>query len=647
MCGICGIINLDGTRLDARVLIEMNNTMRHRGPDDEGYLLVDTLSGQIISCFGDETVPELKGQLPPIEDYTGTNMGLGFRRLSIVDLSPKGHQPMKALLADVWIVYNGEIYNYKELKEELIQEGFSFSSKTDTEVILNAYLKWGLNCTKKFNGMWAFAIWDARKKLLFCSRDRFGIKPFYYVYTPHKEFIFASEIKAIAKIRKLSPNTRTLHDFLYYGLSDHTEQTMFSGVFQLRGGHCLLLKDGDLSTFCFYDLRRHAGATPSKDPASDFREKFFDSVSLRLRSDVPVGFALSGGIDSSSIVLAAHSLYTGDNFATFSTCYPGSQVDESYYMKKVIDKTQCANYQIEPTAQMYLDLLDKFVWHQEEPVNGASYFGEFVLRRLIRQTGTTVSLDGQGADEIITGYKSFLTPYLQDLLKESKIHSFLKECAAFKHMVSAKDIIGSILGILHPVLAYKMQEFYLQRIKSYLSGPFASSNKMSNPTALSPKCFDSELNKRLYESLTISSLPVQLIRADKSAMAFSVECRFPFLDHRLVELIFSLPSDYKIRDGVTKYILRESMKKELPKEIYARRDKKGFPVPQSRWLRGELRTFTEDIINCKGFKELPFINWKKFVKRYQRFLKCDIEFDTELWSVISVFLWTTRFNLSF
>lgn len=647
MCGICGIINLDGTLVDTQLLIEMNNTMMHRGPDDEGYLLVDTSSDRIISCFGDETVADLKEQLAPVNDLSGINMGLGFRRLSIVDLSPKGHQPMKALSADVWIVYNGEIYNYRELRQELIQEGFSFSSKTDTEVILNAYLKWGLECTNRFNGMWAFAIWDAREKMLFCSRDRFGIKPFYYSYTPHKEFIFASEIKAIGKVRKLSPNAQALYDFLFYGLSDHTEQTMFRGVLQLKAGHSLLLRDGDLSTFCFYDLRKSTSAAIPRDPTNDFREKFFDSVMLRLRSDVPVGFALSGGVDSSSIVLAAHNLYKGDNFATFSTCYPGSEVDESYYMKKVIDKTGCTNYQIEPTAQMYLDLLDRFVWHQEEPVNGASYFGEFVLRQLIHQTGTTVSLDGQGADEIITGYKFFLTPYLQDLLKESKLISFVKECAAFRHMVSVKDIIASISGIVHPVLAHKMRELYLRRLKSYLSNPFASSNTMFNPIDSSPEGFDSELSKVLYESLTISSLLVQLIRADKSAMAFSVECRFPFLDHRLVELVFSLPSDYKIRNGVTKYILRESMKRELPKEIYARRDKKSFPTPQSKWLREELRSFTQDIINSKDFKDLPFIDWKKFNNQYQRFLNGDLEFDTEIWSVVSIFLWMTRFNLSF
>ena len=646
MCGFCGIFTLNGSKIDIPLLKGMTQKIRHRGPDDEGFVLIDTENNVFSNCFGEDTVDEIKGNTKPIDDITvEADLAFGFRRLAIIDLTPKGHQPMFDEESGIWIVFNGEIYNYIELREELKGIGYDFNSNTDTEVIIKSYREWGIKCLDRFNGMWAFVIWDARKKSLFCCRDRFGIKPFYFYHKEGESFIFASEIKCILQIIKARADYSTISEFLGFGYIDHSEKTFFREIRQLRGSHFALVNRNKLAVSKYYDLKRSDYRLTEDISIEKFGKLFFDAVKIRLRSDVEVGYALSGGLDSSAIVMAASEISSDFNNNTFSTVYPNNEVDESFYINKVLEKTGFKNYFIQPTADMLIKDIDKFIWHQEEPNNGTSYFAEFMLRSLIRERGVTVSLEGQGADEIITGYKSLISPYLKDLIKSLKLTRAWNDYHIFKRnlKISKLELIAGIVSATCDPLYNILRRRYMRHLWSHLDWGFISSQFSFPKHFNGNKTFSSALNQVLYNYLFYTTIPPQLVRADKSAMAFSVECRFPFLDYRLVEFAFSLPSNLKIRDGVTKYVLREAMKQYLPAEVYGRYDKKGFPTPQKDWFRGSMKVFISDIVYSNGFRKLPFIKWKQFEKKYNLFQKGEGDFDTELWSLLSIFLWQKKF----
>jgi len=635
MCGICGIINFNNS-IDISKLLLMTRILRHRGPDDEGFILGNFKNNLVKSFHHDETIDSLKRKLPRLENNLNANFGFGFRRLAILDLSENGHQPMGFEEAGLWIVFNGEIYNYIELREQLIKYGYKFCSNTDTEVILKAYHKWGEDCIHKFNGMWAFVIYDAKKNLFFCSRDRFGIKPFYYFYDSDHQFIFSSEIKSILQFIDFKPDLNTLSDYFLFGFSDHNERTFVNKVNQLRPGHNLIIKNGNLKIYQYYKIPQ-LNITDNFDKAKEtIKELLYDAVRLRLRSDVPVGYALSGGVDSSSIVGIAAKINNGSN-NTFSMIYPEDIIDESYFIKKVIEKTGVNHYFVTPAVEDFIKDLDDFIWHQEEPFLGLSYFGEFKLRELIRKNNVIVSLEGQGADEIITGYTSLLYPYFFDLLSNFQFYKFLKEYKLFKNYVNHwLRIINSYIK-----RSKKQNISYLSKKYPYLNIEYFP--KVENHYGFQNEFnWDSYLNDKLYEMLVYTSIPQQLIRADKNAMAFSVECRFPFLDYRLVEYAINLPYDYKIKNGTTKYILREAMKDLLPSEVYKRKDKIGFAIPNNEFNTSIIKKHILGLLNEVEFDELPLLNKKKFMNEY--FSKgTDKNLDWKFWSVTSIYLWFKRF----
>jgi asparagine synthase (glutamine-hydrolysing) len=635
MCGICGIIN-SNSPIETKQLLSMTRVLRHRGPDDEGFVL-GNLEKNIFTAFHhDETIDSIKTQTPRLENAKSANLGFGFRRLSILDLSENGHQPMQFDDAGLWIVYNGEIYNYIEIREELRAKGYTFKSNTDTEVILKAYHKWGEECVHRFNGMWAFAIWNSKDKKLFCSRDRFGIKPFYYHFDQQKQFLFASEIKAILQIISSAPDKQTLFDSFTHGYSDHNERTFFEDIKQLRGGHNLVLRNGSLSIYRYYAIE-HQPCRDSFDQAKEkLRELLFAAVKIRLRSDVPLGYALSGGIDSSSIVGIASKINSGSN-NTFSMIYPGHSIDESFFINKVIDKTGVDHHFVSPTPEDLLNDLDNFIWHQEEPFFGTSYFGEFKLRELIRKNNVTVSLEGQGADEIITGYTGLLYPYFYDLLSKLKLSKFLNE---HKHF---KDYLGSSAGIIKAYLLRnrKPNEINILKKYPYLSGGIF--NDISrNQTKFESFNSGSYLNNTLYEMLLYTSIPQQLVRADKSSMAFSVECRFPFLDYRVVEYAINLAYDYKTKNGLTKFILREAMKDLLPAEVYNRKDKIGFAVPHNSFNTDKVKEYFRELISNAKDENFNFLDKKIFMETYFSNTN-EQNLDWKFWKVASVFLWYNKF----
>ncbi|MFO7526776.1 MAG: asparagine synthase (glutamine-hydrolyzing) [Ignavibacteriaceae bacterium] len=634
MCGICGIIKYKKT-VDTDQLLSMTRVLRHRGPDDEGFILGDIEKNMMKSFHHDETIDSIRIRTPRLENDFNANLGFGFRRLSILDLSENGHQPMQFEDSDLWIVYNGEIYNYIEIREELRAKGYAFKSNTDTEVILKSYHEWGESCVHKFNGMWAFAIWDSKNRKLFCSRDRFGIKPFYYNYKQGVHFVFASEIKSILQVIKTEPDKQTLYDSFAYGYSDHNERTFYSDVKQLRGGHNLILQNGNLSFYRYYKIK----SQPCKDSFDTakikLRELLFDAVRIRLRSDVPLGYALSGGIDSSSIVGIASKINQGSN-NTFSMIYPGDSVDESFFINKVIEKTGVNHHFVSPTPDDFLNDLDRFIWHQEEPFIGTSYFGEFKLRQLIRSNNVTVSLEGQGADEIITGYTSLLLPYFFDLMSEFKFAKLVTEHKQFKNSVgSLRQLVKLFLIRGKKTSAEHLFKKYSYLDRDYFEDIAERSNEFEQFNS------GSYLNDTLYEMLIYTSIPQQLVRADKNAMAFSVECRFPFLDYRLVEYAINLPFEYKTKNGLTKYILREAIKDLLPTEVYNRKDKIGFAIPNNSLITNKVKKFFLDFLTSSSDDDFLFLDKKVFLEKY--YSKND-ESDWKFWKTVSGVMWRHKFQ---
>ena len=638
MCGICGIIKSNNL-IDTNQLLSMTRVLRHRGPDDEGFILGDKENNIFKSFHHDETIDSIKSKTPKLENNLNANLGFGFRRLSILDLSENGHQPMQFDEAGLWIVFNGEIYNYIEIRDELSAKGYTFKSNSDTEVILKAYHKWGEDCVHKFNGMWAFAIWDSKEKKLFCSRDRFGIKPFYYHYKQQKEFLFASEIKAILQVIDSPSDKQTLFDSFAYGYSDHNERTFFEDIKQLRGGHNLILHNGNLSIYQYYKIKSQPCQDSFENSKDKLRELLFDAVRIRLRSDVPLGYALSGGIDSSSIVGIASKINCGSN-NTFSMIYPGENVDESFYINKVIEKTGVNHHFVSPTTEDFIKELENFIWHQEEPFIGTSYFGEFKLRELIRKNNVTVSLEGQGADEIITGYTSLLYPYFFDLMSDFRFQKFIKEYRYFDNYLSSPvKIIKAYL-----LRNRRADDNYLNKKYPFLNDEFLNET-YNNGDVFEKFKSGSHLNDALYEMLLYTSIPQQLVRADKSSMAFSVECRFPFLDYRVVEYAINLSYDYKTKNGLTKYILREALKDLLPTEVYNRRDKIGFAIPNNSFNSIKIREYIYSLLDNIKDENFKFLNKQKFINQY--FSNSDENIlDWKFWKTISVLLWQKTFIIN-
>jgi asparagine synthase (glutamine-hydrolysing) len=633
MCGFTGIWNLSGKAVDTVILSKMNDSIKHRGPNDEGYFLYATKSQQLDACFGKDTLPDLKAKLNPLPQNTNADFAMGFRRLSIIDLSAKGHQPMSTEDSRYWIVFNGEVYNFPEIRKNLKSLGYTFRSGTDTEVILKAYLEWGKDCLHKFNGMWAFAIFDKKEQSLFCARDRFGIKPFYFSYTPNHHFVFASEIKALLYLVPFAPNPDAIQDYFLKGISCHNEQTFFKDIFQLEPGTFLVLKNKQLKVHRYYDASNtQASSYNFQEATNQFRALLDDAIRLRQRSDVPVGYALSGGLDSSSIVCLAATQKDKVSDQTFSLVFPNYKVDESPYINSVVQQTGFKANSFTLSSDALYRELEQFVWHQEEPFGGVSYFGEFKLRALIKNKGVTVSLEGQGADEIVSGYVSLMPYYYYDLLQSGKLATFFKETKDFYKLtnISTKAAAKSYLAqLINRKSALGNSKYPFLQLSTTATAPFSSST--------TSKPHKSYLNNALLSMLTKTSIPEQLTRADKSAMAYSIECRFPFLDHRLVDFANTLPYHYKINNGTTKYILREALKGIIPEKVYQRRDKIGFAIPIQDWVAPPLWEKMNDYL---ASSHLPILDKATFQKTYPNLESIDWKY----WKTISLVLWEHVFS---
>ena len=616
MCGICGLVDLESAG-DTDLVARMADALSHRGPDDRGA-------------------------------YADGHAALAHTRLSIIDLSRLGRQPMAALDGRVQMIFNGEIYNYRELRQELKGRGHAFRSESDSEVLLAAYLEWGLDCVEHLRGMWAFAIWDRRERRLFCAVDRFGIKPLYYRHAGQR-LTFASEPKAFhAAGLPLAPNPSVVRDYIAFGILDQTDRTFFADVHRLPAAHSLVFDGGGLSVTRYWDLPR-AGERPS-DPVRAVREELFESIRLHLRSDVAVGTCLSGGVDSSAVACGvSHLLRTskdaqavGPRQRTFTAYFEQAGFDERPFAQAVVASTGSEPHWVTFDERSLIDDLPAIVHAQDEPFGSTSIVAQWYVMKAASEAGLKVMLDGQGGDEIFAGYLTSYGPYLVDLLRGGHFRRFAAEAGAFRRLqgVGAGAVLRAMTRSVAP-------EPLVRRLRARDSGARALVGErlraLPQPTAGGTARDRSVLRRQLRGLVARVQLPELLRYEDRNSMAHSIEARVPLLDHRLVELAFSLDGRDLIDGGVTKAVLRRALGDLLPPTVAARTDKLGFVTPLERWWSGRFGRFAHEIFGSSGCRNRGFVDVDECLRRLDG-LSHGQAGGFELWRALNVELWAETFS---
>ncbi len=644
MCGIAGILNFDGRPVLEGELRAMTHAIAHRGPDGEGI-------------------------------YANGPLGLGHRRLAILDLSDTGRQPMSFADGRYWIVYNGEVYNFVELRRELEARGYAFRSTGDTEVVLAAYDCWGSDCLSRFNGMWAFAIWDGWQRKLFLARDRFGVKPVFFFCTPQR-FAFASEIKALLRIEgiPIRPNLGVIRDILQGGNPDFRDETVFSNVYRLKAGAWVIVTPEGMGTEkTWFDLWSHRVEVPQDKRQQEqmFLELFEDACRIRLRSDVPIGTLLSGGVDSSAIVstIARHrddpywvgseQRLSPDWQRTFTAKYPNLSADEGEYPDCVLRSLGINGVSVYPTVDEIGSFVQRMVEQQDTPVDQSLYAVHSVYRT-VSQYGVKVTLDGQGADEVLSGYEA-ITAACHYLSNGNLIEAW----RAIECQTALTPATGTFIDILHRVLLLTLQNEVrrLPRLRSVVRrlrgarGQSGAESACGAPSAALLALPDSAhdwsrprdfnlLDAELYRQVCQSSLPGILRKFDHAAMAYSVESRMPFLDWRLIAFCFSLPVQQKVSRGYTKVILRRALKDSVVPAVLGRRSKLGFPIPHE-WLSSQaVSSWVPGVIYDPRFGQMEYWNGKRFRDWFETKSRANSWNGRDLsniFLVLSTFLWHDRF----
>lgn len=630
MCGIVGYYSFaPGHSIHRDELLVMTQALAHRGPDDWGCFLLNP-AGRDTAMFRarDDDTPFRRGRL-----------GLGHRRLSILDLSVKARQPMETADGQVWMVFNGEVYNYLELKRDLEKQGHRFQSTSDSEVVLKSYLEWGTDCFGKFNGMWAIAFFDRRTGYLILSRDRFGKKPLYY-YQTHKFIIFASEIKAILLHPQVikAVNLRKILNYAgrHYRYVDNDNESFFEGIVQVpKSSYLVINRDGHSRVARYWNLeeQKSPGRTcPESDLVEQFRELLGNAVEIRLRSDVPVGCMLSGGLDSSSISCLAAA--RNPNLITFSGVTGTGYYDESEYMQEVNDHLKVPSRRIFPgPAELFPTLREMLIFH-DEPVCTVTWYCNYTITREIAPYGVPVVLTGHGGDELLAGYWDHYHYYFSDLRRQG-----MGDEAEFRCWLSNHG---------RPVAEYEREKEYIRRLhqdkhleiakySQYLSALSPGLMRQAREPELGSP-FTSDLSRRLYLELFYETIPPSLRAEDRNMMAFSLENRLPFLDYRLVEFCFRLDNSLKVRNGLGKWILREAMQGILPEKLRCRKDKTGFNAPADEWFRHEHRQEIWNLIEKRSFINQEIYNQEEVRKRFMEHLEGQNHY-MFFWQYINLHLW--------
>ena len=578
MCGIAGLIKLRDKSYPFKALNGMLGQVAHRGPDDQGSV-----------WFGHGYNSLSLSQCSPESgDWV---IGIGNRRLAILDKSSNGHQPMN-YREDFWVTFNGEIYNYKELRGDLEAVGYHFSSGSDTEVLLAAYAEWGDGWFARFRGMWALLLLDLARQDAVIARGRLGTKPIYLWQAPGIIAI-ASETKQLLSLPDFHPklNHEVAAEYLATGYESGVA-TFFQDVFPLPPATSMHISLDSLKLSeprrYWHPERIEVAVEDPEQAAKLFAYKLDQSVRLHLRSDVPIGCALSGGLDSSSIaMLAASTRGKQEPLDTFTSVFPGHATDESHYANLVGRAIDATSHFVAPTAEQFILDLDRFVWVHDEPVGSMSVYAGYCVARLVKQAGVKVSLSGQGGDEILGGYWQSYVLYLRDLLKSGKVLGLLSQ------------LVGALLPGGNSVLVNQLPVM-LRRYWARSHPRLPVERAMPRQNALE-KILDLEPRLRRLREVSTFFLPTLLRWEDRNSMAFSVEGRYPFLDHELIELCLSFAPATLYHSGWSKWPLRLGLRKTLPPQIARRREKFGFETPQEDWLRGALRPTLEKWIK----KEQP------------------------------------------
>jgi asparagine synthase (glutamine-hydrolysing) len=607
MCGIFAIVINNLSKKDDWIKLSsaLAKKMAHRGPDAEK-----------VECYN--------------------NIILGHRRLAIIDLSDAGIQPLKTEDGRFAIILNGEIYNYIELREELIELGETFSTETDTEVLVKAYKHFGVNFFSKINGMFSFIIWDNEKEELLVARDRFGIKPLYYSYI-NGDLIISSEIRPILEVMgNANPNFSTIHDFAVYTSIEHSNETFFEGINSFpSGSYAIVTKQNKREPLKIQQYWNLLAEVKQLRANSEFRKRnfelhtakvqqlFLDAVKLRLRSDVRVGSCLSGGIDSSSVVSVINEIIddeTRKNFETFSMIYGDwFELSEKQFIDEVTNYTKFKPNYVTPDIDTINNAMDHFIASQEEPVTSLSPIGQYFVMELAKKHGTIVLLDGQGADEILSGYLYLRGYYLFDLFRRLNWFKLLRE---MWHMRKSRITFRYFFANFVPKFIIK--GLRRSNYQKYFRKEFLKANKRKiAPGILNVRKPFSVMSSNLIKI----KLPHLLKWEDRSSMAFSIEARVPFLDHNLVSYILALPSEYIVNKGVTKWIFRKAMNGITPESILSREDKIGFAVPELTWINDEKFELIDDLKKSQHKILLEIIKYEKVKPLFEKRAKKTISPD--------------------
>ena len=610
MCGICGIINFNNASVENTQINKMMHKMKHRGPDDEGL-------------------------------FVENNVGFGFVRLSILDLSFSGHQPMLDDTGRYLILFNGEVYNYIEIRSKLLQKGYHFKSNSDTEVVLKSYIEWGEECLNYLNGMWAFAIYNIESKELFCARDRFGIKPFYY-YKDDKQFIFSSEIAPILQIKPQlkNVNDKIVFDYLSTNRTNHTEDTFFNGIKKLQHSNKIKIKlsENEFKISRWYSLNN--SNRPGYTSDEHFKEDLISAINLQLRSDVPIGLCLSGGLDSSSIGATISKIIGRTDIHSFSAVYGrGQKGDESEFIDEFngyIDNIHFTH----PTIDSFITDMDSFINTLEEPVPGTSEYAEYKVMELAKNY-CTVLLNGQGVDEYLAGYHYFIGFLFKQRALELNFYNIIEE--VYKYYKIHGNFSPLQSGIFFLLPPWIKKSLFLKK-NDYLSKVFSSEFSNQNENILIDRLYNSKTLKESFLNHFEYKFEHHLLWADKSGMAFSLETRFPFLDHNIVEKMLNTNIDSIYKNGVTKIILRNAMKGVLPEKVRNRMDKVGYETPEDTWFRNErFQKYFLEIINSSKFKNRPYFDFNKVQKLNNMHISGKKNNGQEIWKILHLELWLRKF----
>ncbi len=623
MCGFVAIIDKNQRQVERTILQQMADTIAHRGPDDEGHFLAD-------------------------------NIGFYHKRLSIIDIQT-GQQPMSS--GPFTIVFNGEIYNYIELRKALQTRGHRFKTSSDTEVILKLYDAYGVECVDKLNGMFAFLLYDRNRRQIIAARDHFGIKPLYY-YVDEKQILFVSEIKALLHHPEVEsmPDFEAIQDYITYQYV-MSEKTFFKNIFKVLPGRYQIVELDSLKvqTVKYWKPNFEVDLHHTEEYfIVKLRELLDDTVKIQMRSDVPVGAYLSGGIDSSIVTLLAAQVY-GDQIKTFTGAFKeGIDFNETRYAREVIQASQAESFEIYPSEDEFIDLMPKLVYHMDEPCAGPGLFPQYMVSKLASQK-VKVVLGGQGGDEIFGGYTRFVVAYFEQALKGA----IFRTTEEGEHIVSLKSILPNLTalkGYVPMIQAFWRENLFEPMDQRYFRlidrsggelGIFSDDfNRSFDSQAVFrrfQRVFNNQNTKSYYNKMVnfdmVASLPALLHVEDRVSMANSLESRVPLLDRRIVDLVTRMPPAMKFKGAELKYILKKAVKDFMPQTILERTDKMGFPVPLHIWAKHRARDFFKDVLLSNACRQRGLFN----ISEVEKLIEQENAYGRRLWGLLNIELWFRTF----